>query len=117
MMPDPEFSQQSNPSLADQPFGLSDRTLAEIQGCLARFPQIHWVKVYGSRANGTYRPGSDVDLAVSCPLDCTAALAGALEELPTPYRFDVTHWESLQHQGLRSHIERMGIVMALSTPA
>lgn len=102
--------------MAESTFGLPDRTLAEIHRCLARFPQIRWVKVYGSRALGTYRPGSDVDLAVSSPEDCTAAVAGALEELPTPYLFDVTHWESLQHPDLRSHIERVGVPLEVFTP-
>lgn len=66
--------------------GLPERTLVEIEGVLQRFPQIRWVKLYGSRALGKQRPGSDIDLAFSCPEeDCSAALAGALEELPMPY--------------------------------
>lgn len=89
--------------------GLPARTLAEITSVVRRFPDIRWVKVYGSRALGRHRPGSDIDLAFSAPLDHTAALAGALEDLPTPYRFDVTHWESLQHAGLRDHIARWGL--------
>ena len=35
-------------------------------------------------------------------------LLEALDQLPTPYQFDVTHWESLRHQGLKDHIERVG---------
>jgi uncharacterized protein len=89
--------------------GLSERTLAEIRECLAAFPAIRWTKLYGSRALGRHRPGSDIDLAFSAAEDCSAALLAALEELPTPYRFDLTHWESLRHPGLREHIERVGI--------
>ncbi len=56
---------------------LPERTLEEIEGVLQRFPRIRWVKLYGSRALGTQRPGSDIDLAFSCPEDdCSAALAG-----------------------------------------
>ena len=57
---------------------------------------------------GRQRPGSDIDLAFSSVEDCSAELAAAFEELPTPYRVDVTHWESLQHEGLRQHIARFG---------
>lgn len=71
-----------------------------------QFPQIRWLKLYGSRALGRQRPGSDIDLAFSSPEDCSAALAAAFDELPTPYRVDVTHWESLRHEGLRQHIAR-----------
>lgn len=89
--------------------GLPERTVAEINAVLHRFPEIRWVKLYGSRALGRQRPGSDIDLAFSGPQDCSAALAGALEELPMPSLVDVTHWESLRHEGLRHHIATVGV--------
>ena len=90
--------------------GLPDRTVNAIRQCLRQqFPQLHWVKLYGSRAMGRHWRGSDVDLAFSADEDCSAALHEALDELPTTYLFDVTHWESLRHSGLREHIERVGI--------
>ena len=97
--------------------GLPERTLQEIASVLRQFPDIRWVKLYGSRAMGRQRPGSDIDLAFSAPIDRSAALAGALEELPTPFLFDVTHWESLRHEGLRRHIEEVGVLMAPAQPA
>ncbi len=42
------------------------------------------------RSRGCQRPGSDIDLAFSGSIDHSAALAGALEALPTPL-LDVTH--------------------------
>lgn len=89
--------------------GLPARTIDQIDSVLRRFPEIRWVKLYGSRALGRQRPGSDIDLAFSAPHDCSAALAGALEELPTPCLVDLTHWESLRHQGLRRHIATAGV--------
>ena len=89
--------------------GLNERTVAAIGTCLQDFPQIHWVKLYGSRAMGNHWAGSDIDLAFSCDSDCSAALHAALDLLPTPYLFDVTHWESLRHAPLREHIERVGV--------
>jgi len=89
--------------------GLPPQTLAQIQVVLQAFPQIRWLKLYGSRAMGNYRPGSDIDVAFSSPVDYTGQLAGAFEELPIPYLVDVTHWESLAHDGLRQHIEQVGI--------
>jgi hypothetical protein len=89
--------------------GLPERTITEISQCLQeRFPQLHWLKLYGSRAMGRHWQGSDIDLAFSADEDCSAALHEALDQLPTPYLFDVNHWESLRHQGLRDHIQRIG---------
>ena len=95
--------------------GLPTRTLEQIQGVWRQFPQIRWLKLYGSRAVGRQRPGSDIDLAFSSPEDCSAALAAAFDELPTPYRVDVTHWESLRHEGLRQHIDRFGVMRVVIT--
>ena len=47
--------------------------------------------------------------SVSSDADCSAALAAAFNELPTPYLVDVTHWESLRHEGLRDQIARAGV--------
>jgi len=91
--------------LGDLPPG----TWEQIETALERFPSLRWVKLYGSRAMGRQRPASDIDLAFSSPDDCSAALAGAFDELPIPYKVDVTHWESLSHAGLRRHIETVGI--------
>ncbi len=89
--------------------GLPERTVTEISQCLQEhFPQLHWLKLYGSRAMGRHWQGSDIDLAFSADEDCSAALHEALDQPPTPYLFDVTHWESLRHQGLRDHIQRIG---------
>lgn len=90
--------------------GLPEPTREQISAVLRRFPQIRWVKLYGSRALGRQRPGSDIDLAFSAPQDCSGALAGALEELPIPYLVDVTHWDSLRHEGLRHHIASVGVL-------
>lgn len=90
-------------------FGLSPETLAAINACLEQYPEIAWVKIYGSRAKGTHERGSDIDLAFGSPTDCSADLLEALDNLPTPYLFDVTHYDSLKHQGMKEHIDRVGV--------
>lgn len=93
------------------PFGLPHATLAQIQACLATFPQVSWVKIYGSRAMGTFGPGSDVDLAYSGPEETQSKLFSALDALPTPYLFDVTPYDTLQNPDLKAHIDRVGKVI------
>ena len=100
----------STPDGTAQPLGgLPPPTLGQIQAVWRQFPQIRWLKLYGSRALGRHRPGSDIDLAFSSDQDCSAALAAAFDQLPTPYLVDVTHWESLRHEGLRDHIAQLGV--------
>lgn len=91
--------------------GLSEQVLDLIRGVLVRHQQITGAVVFGSRAKGTHKPNSDVDLAlegVNGYLQ-TARIAGELDDLPLPYTFDVQAVASIKHQGLREHIARVGV--------
>jgi type I restriction enzyme R subunit len=92
-------------------FGLPEATLLIIKACIARYSGIQWVKIYGSRAKGMYRPGSDIDLAFSAETDVSAALLDDLDNLQTPYFFDVLHYESLSDESVREHIDRVGKIL------
>jgi predicted nucleotidyltransferase len=99
------------------PFGLPPDTITLICRLLARYPQIEQVKIYGSRAVGTYEPGSDIDLAVYAPTGdslLVAHLLAALDELPTPYLFDVTDYYRLAHLPLKENIDRDGQTLYLA---
>jgi predicted nucleotidyltransferase len=92
--------------------GLSDATVEKIRGVLARFPQIEQAVLYGSRAKGNYKPGSDIDLTL-CGAALTprllADIAEALDDLLLPYSIDLSIFDGLGHEGLRAHIERGGV--------
>ena len=45
-------------------FGLSEATIQKLCAALAHYPQVEKAVLYGSRATGTYRNGSDIDLAL-----------------------------------------------------
>lgn len=66
--------------------------------------------MFGSRAMDTYRPESDIDLALYGELDerLVARIAGELDELPLPYSFDVHAYSRLSQGPLREHIDRVG---------
>ena len=69
--------------------------------------------LYGSRAKGTYRPGSDIDLTLfgdALDLDTLGQIATRLEESPIPYQVDLSIYGLIEHAGLREHIERAGKV-------
>lgn len=94
-------------------FGLSDRTLAAVRAILADYPGIELAILYGSRAKGTYRKGSDIDLTlVGAGLDhrLLAQIAGRLEDSPIPYKVDLSLKSDIDNPNLLAHIERVGAV-------
>ena len=98
----------------NNPFGISEKSYMLLIEALTKYTQIEEVIVFGSRAKGNYKKGSDIDLAIKGK-NCTARLAldlGAFinEELPIPYMVDVIDYNSLQHRELKEHIDRAGIV-------
>jgi len=91
--------------------GLTPHEIDLLRGVFRRFPAISEVILYGSRAKGTYRPESDIDLAlVGIDDDIQAeAVADELDELPLPYRFDVKAYGGIKYSPLREHIARVGV--------
>jgi predicted nucleotidyltransferase len=94
-------------------FGLPPATLDTIRRILADVPAVKKAVIYGSRAKGTHRPGSDIDLSLmgeGLDLDTLGKIATLLEESPIPYEVDLSVFELIEHQALREHIERVGQV-------
>lgn len=92
---------------------LSRLELAAIRSVFAEVPAVRRVWLFGSRAKGVARPGSDVDLAVEGMPDLLtrARLLEALEELPLACRFDLVDLDRPLYEPLREHIERVGVVI------
>ena len=93
--------------------GLSVATVNRIWGVLARFPSVEKAVLYGSRAKGTFKPGSDIDLTLLGDRLTSAELgsiADELDELLLPYQIDLSIFHRLDHEKLREHIERVGQV-------
>lgn len=94
-------------------YGLSESTVEKILGVFSDFPAIERAVVYGSRAKGNFKPGSDIDLTLygaSLTPGVCATIAEALDELLLPYEIDLSLFDSLDSAALREHIARVGIV-------
>jgi predicted nucleotidyltransferase len=91
--------------------GLSAATVTAINGVLAQFPEVERAVLFGSRAKGNFKPGSDIDLTLF-GAQLTAAtqgnLAEALDGLLLPYTIDLSRFDQLNQAALREHIERVG---------
>lgn len=78
---------------------------------MERIDRIGPVKVYGSRATGRSRPGSDLDLVLFGPAterDLTD-LWLAFEESDLPIKVDVVAWNQIASQRFRDQISRYAV--------
>lgn len=94
-------------------FGIADKSYNLLMNAFINCPQIEQVILFGSRAKGNYKKGSDIDLALKgkkCNPETAFALSAIInEELPIPYHVDILDYESLDHPQLKDHIDRVGI--------
>ena len=102
-----------------KPIGLTSYEIDLIRRVFRRFPAIQEVVLYGSRAKGTYQPGSDIDLALIGVADAlqAEAVADELNELPLPYWFDVKAYGDIKYAPLQEHIARVGVSLYRRDPS
>jgi uncharacterized protein len=93
-------------------FGLSKATIEKIHSVLARYPQVETAVLYGSRAKGNYKPGSDIDLTLHGDEDLTLRvllrLMSEMDDLLLPYTIDLSIFHTIDDPDLIDHIERVG---------
>lgn len=94
--------------------GVDQEETSRLLEVFRRESKIEQVILYGSRAKGTYRPGSDIDLTLKgdkLTLDQLADLAGEIDDLLLPYRVDLSIYHQITNKDLIEHIERVGQVI------
>lgn len=94
-------------------YGLPEATVEKICGVFARFQEVEKAVLYGSRAKGNYKAGSDIDLTLygeQLTSRLCATIASELDDLLLPYTIDLSVFDELNHAKLREHIERVGVV-------
>lgn len=93
-------------------YGLTDRDMKTIQSILQSCPEINSVHLFGSRAKGNHRLGSDVDLAImneGVSEKSISKLRDQFEESTLPYRIDLVDFNKLKKREFIEHIERVGV--------
>ena len=94
---------------------LQKRDIENIIKASGELPEIEEVILFGSRAKGTNKKASDIDMAIKGKdiSDKTVKRLSARlnEELPLPYFIDIVHYETIQNQDLIDHIERVGEII------
>ena len=101
---------------ADHPrFGLKPEVIEALHSVFSQFPEIDSVWVYGSRAKGDYRPGSDIDLAIKLVSGVNASstllskIRENLEDLNLIYTIDLSIYSEIENAELIDHIDRVGV--------
>ena len=96
---------------APSQFGLSKMQLQLILGVINNFEEIEKALIFGSRAKGTNRPGSDIDLAlIGDKLNSLLVnrVSSALDDLPLPYMFDLINYHEINNEFLKKKVDDEG---------
>jgi predicted nucleotidyltransferase len=94
-------------------YGLSDETIQKICGLFSRYPQIDRAILYGSRAKGNYKNGSDIDLTLhgsALTLTLLYKIMTDIDDLLLPYMVDISIFHALSDPNFIDHIQRVGVV-------
>ncbi len=92
-------------------FGLADHTIADMATIFSTFPEVEEVVLYGSRAKGNYKNGSDIDLTFAgnaLTLSLLNKISLKLDDLYLPYTFDLSVFDQIDNADLIEHIQRIG---------
>ena len=96
-------------------YGLPDRTLDTLFSIISKYPEIKEVILYGSRAKGNYRNGSDIDLSLKAGDNFSFTdllrITGDFNDSDMPYFVDVSLYSDLANPDLKAHIDRVGKVL------
>lgn len=96
------------------PHGLKDSEIQKLQDLFATNEHVEQVILYGSRAKGTHKPFSDVDITLVGE-NLTDAdlkkLSLAIDDLLLPYIFDISLFSTLKNDDLIDHVRQNGITL------
>lgn len=94
-------------------FGLKQEHIDMINQCFAQYSSVLKVVLYGSRAKGNYKNGSDIDLTIidqGLSFSDLLQIENKLDDLLLPYKIDLSLKRQIGNPDLIEHIERVGEV-------
>ncbi|MFH2122138.1 MAG: nucleotidyltransferase domain-containing protein [Pseudomonadota bacterium] len=96
-------------------FGLQESTIEKICAVLALHPQVEKAVLYGSRAKGNYKNGSDIDLTLMGGAELTLKvlyrIMDEIDDLLLPYTFDLSIFNHISDPDVIEHIQRVGVTL------
>lgn len=91
-------------------YGLSDSAIEKITRVFRNNPNVNEAVIFGSRALGNYREGSDIDITLKGNLtfDDLLRIESQLDNEMLPYKFDLSLFENINNRELIEHVNRVG---------
>ena len=95
-------------------YGLSDSTIHKIYTVLKDHQQVEKAILYGSRAKGNYKNGSDIDLTLrggaGLTLNELYRILEDIDDLLLPYTVDLSIYHDIRDPDVIAHIQRVGVL-------
>lgn len=94
-------------------YGIKDIHIKKIRSVFNRYSAIERAILYGSRAKGNHRNGSDIDLCLvgeNLELRTLLKIEKDIDELLLPYTIDLSIYHKIDNTDLIEHIDRVGII-------
>ena len=92
-------------------FGLDESVIHSISEIFENAPKVNEVIIFGSRAKGNFREGSDIDLAIkgkAIRFDTVLSLMDKVENLGLLYKIDLQNYQTISDKDVLDHIHRVG---------
>ena len=100
------------------PFGLKESTISQMKAVFSNYPCIDKAVIYGSRAKGNYRNGSDIDITLlgeQLTYEQLNRIETQLDDLMLIYSIDLSLFKCIDSPDLIEHINRVGQVFYTSS--
>lgn len=91
-------------------FGITQNTINELNNIFNKYENIEKVIIFGSRAKGNFREGSDIDLTIIGDIEREdlMKIKDEIDDSYIPYLFDISIYDNLNSDSLKDHINRVG---------
>ncbi len=93
---------------------LESQALEQIKQAIKSNPKVQKAVLFGSRAKGTAKNGSDIDVAIigrDVSFKDLCNIRAKIDELDLPYGIDLVNYSTIGNTELKSHIDRVGMVL------
>jgi len=95
-------------------YGIPESDLDALLSELKKNSEINEIILFGSRAKGTFRNGSDIDIALkgrNLKLNDILDAISVVDKLLLPYKLDLIIYTRVNEPALIEHINRVGIIL------
>jgi predicted nucleotidyltransferase len=93
---------------------LEPQILEQIKNAITNNPKVQEIILFGSRAKGMAKNGSDIDVAIvgaDLNFKDLCSMGVQVDELNIPYSVDIIDYNTLSNQELKNHIDRVGVIL------